>query len=136
MSAFLRLCLRYWRQISAVVVVLALIGWAWSKVTAYGDDRFQAGRNAVIAADAIAQAQADIEREVRQALADRRAAALHHDLDLSLPAIEVQSYAAIDKIHTLYLAQPVAAVCVRPAGVQDELDAALRRANTAASGSL
>lgn len=50
----------------------------------------------------------------------------------ALPPIELRTYEARERVRFVYRDNPLPAVCVRPAGVQAELDAARQRANAAA----
>jgi hypothetical protein len=134
-AAFVR---AYWRQILAALILLVIAAWCWHRIVAYGDARFAAGRNAVIAEDAIAAAQARLDADQHATASAAAGVAMHNMLDIALPRIEVDANDTADKIHTIYLAAPAgpAAVCVRPAGVQTALDAARDRANAAARGQL
>lgn len=54
-------------------------------------------------------------------------------LRANLPPIQSQTYASIERVRTVYRDHPIHdSGCVRPAGVQSELDAARARANAAA----
>jgi len=133
-AAFIR---AYWRQILAVVILLAVAAWCWHRIVAYGDDRYAAGRNAVIAEEAIAAAQARLDADTHAAIAAQAGVDMHAGLAIALPKIEVTTHAAADRVQTIYLALPAdSPACVRPVGVQAELDAALRAANSAANGHL
>lgn len=134
----LAFCRRYWVQILAVLAVVAALALARYAVTAYGARQFEAGRQQVLAADAIAAAAAQAKAEQRATDAAAAGTALHAKLDIALPKIEADTHDAAEKIRTIYLAAPAAAgvVCQRPDGVQAELDAARSRANVAARGDL
>lgn len=129
---------RYWLQILIVLLIIALAIWASIAIHDYGQRQYQAGRNAVVAEDAIAAAQARLDADQHAADAAAAGVAMHGTLDIALPRIEVTTHDAIDKIHTIYLAAPAGpgAVCVRPPGVQTALDAARDRANAAARNQL
>lgn len=129
---------KHWKPIAVAVALAAAAAWAVHAVYAYGERQYQAGRAEVIAQDAIAAQQARQQADKRATDAAIVGATLHRQLDLALPKIEVTTHAAVDKIHTIYLAAPAGpdAVCVRPPGVQAELDAARTRANAAARGQL
>mgnify|MGYP001096344226 FL=1 len=125
--------LRYWRPTLAAVVALLLAGWGYTSLRAYGARKFEAGRQQVLAADALAAAAARAQADQRAADAATASASLHSALDIALPKIEVNTHDAAEKVRTIYLAQPAdRSTCVRPAGVQTALDAALRAANAAA----
>lgn len=130
--------LLYWRPILAAAVLLYLAIAAIGAVHNYGQRQYQAGRNAVLAADAAAATQARQKADQHAANAAAAAVAMHGTLEVELPHIEVAAHAAVDKIQTIYLAAPAGpdTVCVRPPGVQAELDAARDRANAAARGQL
>lgn len=138
MTAALLFIRAHWRAILIALSSAALLAWVASAVHDYGQRQYQAGRNAVIAADAIAAAQDRLDADRRAATAAAAGVAMHAALDIALPKLEVTTHAAVDRVQTIYLAQPAApaAVCVRPQRVQDELDAALRTANAAAAGHL
>lgn len=128
----------HWRVILILLLLIALAIWAAIVIRAYGQRQYQAGRNAVIAEDAIAAAQGRLTADQHAAAAAAAGVAMHGTLDIALPRIEVTTHDTADKIHTIYLAAPAgpAAVCVRPPGVQAALDAARDRANAAARGDL
>jgi hypothetical protein len=128
----------HWRAILILLLIAALTAWVSIAVHAYGQRQYQAGRNDVIAADAIAAAQAHLAADQRAGDAAHAGVTMHNTLDIALPRIEVTTHDIVDKIHTIYLAAPAgpAAVCVRPPGVQTALDAARNRANAAARGQL
>lgn len=129
--------LLYWRPILAAAVLLYLAIAAVGAVHNYGQRQYQAGRDAVLAADAAAATQARQKADQHAAAAAAAGVALHAKLDTTLPRIEANTHAATEKVRTIYLAQPAdSRACVRPAGVQAELDAALRAANAAADHQL
>lgn len=49
----------------------------------------------------------------------------------ALPPIEIKAYESRERVRTIYRDRPVAGQCVRPSGVQEELNAARDRANAA-----
>src|SRR5690349_14968718 len=128
--------LGYWRPILAGLLAAAVAWWGYSSLQDCGARRSEAGRPQLRAADATHAEQA----KATQRAADAAAAGvdLHIALDTQLPKLEATTNDAAEKVRTIYLAQPAAdrAVCQRPAGVQEELDAARRRANAAARGDL
>jgi len=130
--------LRYWRPILAVLLAAAVAWWGYSSLQDYGARQFEAGRQQVLAADAVATHAEQAKATQRAADAAAAGVDLHIALDTQLPKIEATTNDAAEKVRTIYLAQPAAdrAVCQRPAGVQEELDAARRRANAAARGDL
>lgn len=127
-------------RILAVVVAIALIV---AGVLAYGAKRYaageQAGRNAVLADDARAAASAQMKAAALQSISLQRGQALTLQLSTDLPRIEATSHATQSTIRTIYRDRPTAAgvdLCSRPAGVQEQLDAAITRANAAAGDHL
>ncbi len=127
----------HWRAILAALLLVVLAIEAIGAVHDYGQRQYQAGRNAVIAEDAIAAAQARLDADTRAGVAAQAGIDMHASLDIALPKIEVNTHAAVDRIQTVYLSLPAGSpACVRPPGVQAELDAALRAANAAANGHL
>ncbi|HXE30314.1 MAG TPA: hypothetical protein VN515_00780 [Terriglobales bacterium] len=134
----MKILLSYWRPILAALLVAGLAGWGYNRLQDYGARQFEAGRQQVLAADAVAAQAAQTQATQRAADAAAAGVDLHIALDTQLPKIEATTNDAAEKVRTIYLAQPAAdrAVCQRPAGVQEELDAARRRANAAARGDL
>jgi len=130
--------LRHWRAILAVLLAAALAWWGYASLQEYGSRQFEAGRQQVLAADAVAAAAAREQADQRAAAAAAAGVDLHIALDSQLPKIETTTHDAAEKIRTIYLAPPAAdrAVCERPAGVPTEPDAARRRAYAAARGDL
>lgn len=129
--------LRYWRPILAVVVALLVAGWGYTSLRDYGARQFEAGRQQVLAADALAATAARAQADQHAADAAAAGVSLHSALDAALPKIEATTHDAAEKVRTIYLAQPAdRSDCVRPPGVQTALDAALRAANAAADGRL
>lgn len=122
--------------IAAAIVLVALALWL-SHHTGYTAG-YTAGTNAVQAADAKGAVQAGAITDQRQTDAAGAGTALQTQIQLTIPAIEVQADDSQHRIRTIYLAQPAAAAaeCRRPDGVQAELDAAVDRANAAARGDL
>ena len=55
-------------------------------------------------------------------------------LRVTIPPIEVKAHEAAERIRVVYRDRPLPGQCVRPDGVQAELDAARARANAAARG--
>lgn len=122
--------------IAAAIVLVALSLWL-SHHAGYTAG-YTAGTNAIQAADAKGAEQAVAITDQRQTDAAVAGSQLQTQIQLTIPAIEVQADDSQRRIHTLYLAQPaaVAAECRRPDRVQAELDAAVDRANEAARGDL
>jgi hypothetical protein len=122
--------------IAAGILLVALALW-FSHDTGYSAG-YAAGSNAVQAADAKGAEQAGATTDQRQTDAAAAGSQLQTQIQLTIPAIEVQTDDSQRRIHTIYLAQPpaVAVECRRPDRVQAELDAAVDRANEAARGDL
>lgn len=91
---------------------------------------------AIAEASAATQAAARTESERRDAASSGATQTMLDYLGHNLPAIEATSYAATERVRTIYRDRPVAALCVRPDGVRAELDAARARANAAPAGGL
>lgn len=137
MTAALLFIRAHWRAILLVLLVAMLAVKSVGAIHEYGQRQYQAGRTAVITENAGAAAQAHRAADQHAAAAASAGVALHAKLDTALPRIEATTHAATEKVRTIYLAQPAnSRACVRPAGVQAELDAALRAANAAADHQL
>ena len=114
-----------------VAATLGLAGWAAASI-------YNAGKVAGAAdcekahADAAAAAQAETTR--REQASDTAATSILDYLAAQLPIIETVKYETVERVRTIYRDVPVPAGCVRPAGVQAELDQARQRANTTARG--
>lgn len=128
-------------QRALAIAVLVLAGML--AAIAYGHHRYTQGVADGRGAQQAEQAKADraAAAQAQQHVTDSAAAghALALQIDTTLPAIEVATHDTAQRIRTLYLAAPVAAAgadCARPAGVQQQLDAAIAAANAAASGHL
>lgn len=52
MTLLLGLLKRFWPQVLGAVVLGAAVWWAWHSILAYGDARYEAGRQEVVLADA------------------------------------------------------------------------------------
>lgn len=95
------------------------------------------GRAAVLADDARAAAQLYQQRDQLAAYSALATGTLQQTLDTQLPAIQAATHDTAETIRTVYRDRPVPAdACSRPDGVQQALDASVRRANAAASGRL
>lgn len=101
----------------------------------YGDGRYAAGvqdgRNAVLASDARAAQQLQAQRTALDKFGALATSALNQQLGTTLPAIEGQTHATVETIRTIYRDRPAGDLCARPAGVQQQLDQAVDRANAA-----
>lgn len=126
----------YGRRIGAVLVVLAVVAVCYA-IAHYGTSRYsagvEAGRNAVLADDARAVQQAQQARDALDAYSAAAGGRLQQSLGTALPIIQGQTHDTTETIRTIYRDRPVPAVaCSRPDGVQDQLNAAIDRANAAA----
>jgi hypothetical protein len=110
-----------------VAITLAACAFVYHKGDAAGYARAQAEH--AKAADKAAAEMARREGESSAASVDMLAY-----LRANLPPIEERSHDAVERVRTIYRDHPVAAACVRPDGVQAELDAARQRANAALRG--
>lgn len=122
------------------ILTAAVIGAAGVAIARYGTGRYEAGRAVVLADDARAAEQLHQQQDRLAALSAFAGLDLQQHLDTQLPAIQGQTHDAVETIRTVYRDRPVpagaAASCSRPDGVQQVLDAAVQRANAAASGHL
>lgn len=84
-------------------------------------------------AEAVATTQAAID--ARDTAAASVSVSTQSYLWATLPAIDLRSHDARERVRTIYRDSPVVVGCIRPDGVQEILDAARERAN-AASGSV
>jgi hypothetical protein len=119
---------RIYIAIALVALMLATCAFIYHKGDAAGYARATAER--AMAEDAAAK---EIDR--------REAASAGANVDMlaylraNLPPIEERTDAAVARVRTIYRDRPVAVdACVRPDGVQAELDAARQRANAALRG--
>lgn len=125
-------------RILTALALLAIVVLICVAVAHYGERRFaagvEAGRNAVLADDGRAQQQVHQAQEALQSLSAAAGAHLHQSLATTLPAIQGQAHDTVETIRTIYRDRPVPVDgCGRPAGVQEQLDAAVQRANAAIS---
>lgn len=123
--------------IAALALALAFVALAIG-ILRYGTHRYQLGvqdgRNAVLAADALAAAKAQQHSNDLAASSAAAGAQLQQNLGVQLPTIQEQTHEATETIRTIYRDRPVPIDgCSRPDGVQAQLDAAVARANAAAS---
>lgn len=119
------------------LVAAALMTLGVTAVHRYGEWRFQDGRNDVLASDARAAAELQTNHNALDQFSALATTALNQNLGTQLPAIQAQTNDTIETIRTVYRDRPAADLaCSRPASVQTSLDAAVDRANSAASGQL
>lgn len=127
-------------DLGIALVTTALIAAGGFALKHYGDGRYEAGRSAVLADDARAAEQLYQQHDRLNSLSAYAGLQLQTQLDTQLPTIQGQTHDAVETIHTVYRDRPVAAgdtaSCSRPDGVQNVLDAAVDRANAAASSHL
>jgi predicted lysophospholipase L1 biosynthesis ABC-type transport system permease subunit len=124
-----------------LLVIALTLALAVIAVQRYAAQRYatgvQDGRNAVLADDARAAAQAQQVRDQLTAWSAAAGAALQSTLGTQLPTIQGQTHDTLDTIRTIYRDRPVVGGdrCSRPDGVQTQLDAAVDRANAAVTAS-
>lgn len=132
--------MKYIKLIAAgALLVLVVAGYllVQHRISASYAAGVTAGRAAVVAEDAIASAKAKQQQDARDAASALASGTLQHTLDTQLPAIQAQTHDTAETIRIVYRDRPVAAdACTRPDGVQQALDAAVRRANATARGQL
>jgi len=120
----------------ALVIIALMLGIA-AAIHHYGDTRFEAGRNDVLASDARAAAQLQQQHDQFTTFSALATTTLNQNLGTQLPAIQAHTNDTVETIRTVYRDRPVAdPACSRPASVQTSLDAAIDRANAAAGGEL
>ncbi len=115
-------------------IVAATLGLAaWSAASIYSAGKVAGAAECEKAhADAAAAAQAETNR--REQASDTAASSILDYLAAQLPIIETVKYETVERVRTIYRDMPVPTGCVRPPGVQAELDQARQRANVAARG--
>lgn len=119
------------------LLVIGLLIAVFVKIHSYGDARFEAGRNDVLASDARAAAQRQQQYDQLNTFSMLATSKLNQNLGIQLPAIQAKTNDTVETIRTVYRDRPVAdPACSRPASVQTSLDAAIDRANAAAGGEL
>jgi hypothetical protein len=119
----------YAYAIAALVIVATLGACAWKIY----DHAYTAGMNACEAAHAKAANVAAVEIDRRDAAGAEASTTMLDYLRANLPPIQEKARDAIERVRTIYRDRPIPVdACVRPVGVQAELDAARQRANTAA----
>ena len=100
---------------------------------------YAVGREHGQQAEQVKRAEAVATTQVQINARDNTAAAViastQSYLWATLPAIDLRSHDARERVRTIYRDSPVVAGCIRPDGVQEILDAARERTN-AASGSV
>jgi predicted lysophospholipase L1 biosynthesis ABC-type transport system permease subunit len=118
--------------LTLAVAVIAAQRYATQRYAAGVQD----GRNAILADDARAAAQAQQVRDQLAAWSAAAGAALQSTLGTQLPTLQGQTHDTLDTIRTIYRDRPVVGDrCSRPDGVQTQLDAAVDRANAAVTAS-
>lgn len=126
-----------WRATAFLAFALAALAFAGAQTMQLSGARADLAtiKSDVANANAAAQAAARAESEHRDAASSSATQTMTDTLGISLPAIEATSYAAIERVRTIYRDRPVAVACQRPDSVHAELDQARARANgTAARG--
>lgn len=130
----------YARLIGAGLLLTLIVGavlWEQHRIHASYAAGVTDGRNAVIAEDAVAAASAKVQQDIRDAASAQAGGVLQHALATQLPAIQAKTHDTAESIRIVYRDRPGPAdACTRPDGVQQALDAAVRRANAATGGEL
>lgn len=100
-----------------------------ARITAAAD---AAGYNRRVAEEATDSAKAKAAADWLDKLGAQATRAMQLRLAAELPQVEESTHANAEQIRIIYRDHPVPAVCVRPAGVLQRLEAARTRANAAA----
>lgn len=109
-------------------VELGLLAYVAHAIYAAGKE---SGTNACEALHARAAEQAAVEVDRRDTASAAASGSMLDYLAANLPRIEETKNATVERVRTIYRDRPVSVGCERPAGVQDELDAARERARAA-----
>ena len=119
------------------LAAIALVTWGVVAVHDYGEDRFQDGRNDVLASDARDAAELQADRDALDHFSALATDTITIALGTQLPIIQGGTNGTIETIHEVYRDCPVADdACSRPVGVQAALNEAVDRVNKAVSGQL
>lgn len=116
----------------AYVLAAAALGLLAYAAHAFYSAGKEAGSNACEARHAKAAEAAAAEIERRDTASAAASGSMLDYLAAQMPKIEETKNATVERVRTIYRDRPVPVGCVRPDGVQAELDAARERANAAA----
>lgn len=97
-------------------------------------EAYQRGYNARVAEEAGAAKAAAKEVTRREQASSTATHDLHVQLATEAPKIEATTHETAGRVRIIYRDHPVPADCVRPVGVQPDLDKARAAANSAAAG--
>lgn len=124
-----------YKYAAVALLVLLLAVAAAVSIGRYGANRYaagdQAGRNAVLASATTQAQQLQQQHAALEQFSSFATTALNQWLSHEVPAIQEQTHATTEVIRTIYRARPAGDLCARPAGVQEQLDQAVARANAA-----
>lgn len=123
-----------WLKLGLVVALAGGIVWAVVHHDARIDAAaYQRGYNARIAEEASAATAAKAEDQRRDQAGAEATRTMQSTLASALPQIEETTHATAERIRVVYRDHPVPADCVRPDGVQRDLEQARAAANAAAA---
>lgn len=123
-----------WIKLGLAAATAGGIAWAVVHHDARIDAAaYQRGYNTRVAEEAKAAAATKVEDQRRDQAAADATRAMHSKLASALPQIEETTHATAERVRIVYRDHPVPADCVRPDGVQRDLDAARAAANAAAA---
>lgn len=112
------------------VAALALVAYAAHSVHEAGKE---AGKAACLQERANVAAKTAVEVDRRDVASASASDTMLSYLAANMPPIELKTHEAAERVRTVYRDRSVPVGCTRPAGVQDELDAARARVNAAAA---
>lgn len=123
-----------WIKLGLAAAVAGGIAWAVVHHDARIDTAaYQRGYNTRVAEEANAAATAKAEDQRRDQAGAAATRAMQSTLSRALPQIEETTHATAERVRVVYRDHPVPADCVRPDGVQRDLEQARAAANAAAA---
>jgi hypothetical protein len=123
-----------WIKLGLAVATVGAVVWAVVRHDARIDAAaYQRGYNTRIAEEAGAAAKAKAEDQRRDQAGAAATRAMQSTLARTLPQIEETTHATAARVRIIYRDHPVPADCVRPDGVQRDLEQARAAANAAAA---
>lgn len=124
----------FWIKLGLAAAAVGAIVWAVVRHDARIDAAaYQRGYNTRIAEEAGAAAKAKAEDQRRDQAGAAATRAMQSTLSRALPQIEETTHATAERVRVVYRDHPVPADCVRPDGVQRDLEQARAAANAAAA---
>lgn len=124
----------FWIKLGLAAAAVGAIVWAVVHHDARIDAAaYQRGYNARIAEEATGAAAAKAEDQRRDQAGAEATRTMQSTLASALPQIEETAHATAERIRVVYRDHPVPADCVRPDGVQRDLEQARAAANAAAA---